>query len=281
MDEPPIEGAAVLIVDETGRILLQQRDDDVPPAGYGRWALPGGRIEPGETPRQAAFREIAEETGLLLRDVRPFDVFEQAPSAAGRPGRRIHVFCSGDEVDEAAIEVNEGLAFRFHDAAAIAELRMNALPRAILARFLGSGVYRDLLAGGRGAGGEAAVIALDRWGRVLLVREGGASGAWSLPAGRLAADEPPDAAALRIFEEATGRLLEDLRLFRVERRDRGAAWHVYYDDPDIALDGSEGRESHEYRYVRPEDTAGAGLAEDVRPLLAAFFASGAYRALFH
>ena len=32
----------------------------------GQWALPGGRIEPGETPQEAALREMAEEIGLLL-----------------------------------------------------------------------------------------------------------------------------------------------------------------------------------------------------------------------
>lgn len=32
----------------------------------GQWALPGGRIEPGETPEQAALRELAEEVHLLL-----------------------------------------------------------------------------------------------------------------------------------------------------------------------------------------------------------------------
>ncbi len=32
----------------------------------GQWALPGGRIDPGETPQQAALREMHEEVGLAL-----------------------------------------------------------------------------------------------------------------------------------------------------------------------------------------------------------------------
>lgn len=47
--------------DHRGRLLLVRRVNE---PGRGRWSLPGGRIEAGETAHQAVFREVAEETGL-------------------------------------------------------------------------------------------------------------------------------------------------------------------------------------------------------------------------
>lgn len=49
------------ILTEGGRILLIRRGHE-PEAG--RWSLPGGRVEPGETDEQALVREVREETGL-------------------------------------------------------------------------------------------------------------------------------------------------------------------------------------------------------------------------
>jgi ADP-ribose pyrophosphatase len=59
----PFPAAVALVLDEAGRLLVCRRAHE---PGLGRWSLPGGVIEPGETGEQAAAREVAEETGLEL-----------------------------------------------------------------------------------------------------------------------------------------------------------------------------------------------------------------------
>jgi 8-oxo-dGTP diphosphatase len=63
MEEPslPVVAVGVVARDRRGRLLLVRRAN--PPA-KGRWSLPGGRVEAGETLAEAAARELAEETGL-------------------------------------------------------------------------------------------------------------------------------------------------------------------------------------------------------------------------
>jgi 8-oxo-dGTP diphosphatase len=52
-----------VVRDDRSRLLLVRRGTE--PA-KGRWSVPGGRIEPGETAVQAVVREVAEETGLRV-----------------------------------------------------------------------------------------------------------------------------------------------------------------------------------------------------------------------
>lgn len=56
-----VVGAAI-VADE--RLLAARRTH--PPEAAGRWELPGGKVEPGETPDAALVREIAEELGCRI-----------------------------------------------------------------------------------------------------------------------------------------------------------------------------------------------------------------------
>ena len=58
-------GVRVSVTDEQGRVLMVRhnyKDED-----KSIWMLPGGAIEEGETSRDAAIREVLEETGLIVR----------------------------------------------------------------------------------------------------------------------------------------------------------------------------------------------------------------------
>jgi ADP-ribose pyrophosphatase YjhB (NUDIX family) len=52
-----------VIVQDDGRVVLVKRKHE-PSAGT--WSLPGGAVEIGETAREAAAREVFEETGLVV-----------------------------------------------------------------------------------------------------------------------------------------------------------------------------------------------------------------------
>ena len=59
--------ASVALVRKVDVLLIQR--NRAPSEGL--WTLPGGRLEPGETPEQCAIREIKEELGLDVYALRP------------------------------------------------------------------------------------------------------------------------------------------------------------------------------------------------------------------
>ena len=61
----PALSSGCAVFDAEGRVLLLRRADE------GRWCLPKGTVEPGETIHETAMREVREETGLTVRILSP------------------------------------------------------------------------------------------------------------------------------------------------------------------------------------------------------------------
>lgn len=79
--------AAVALVvgpDEDGKatVLLTLRAAGLRRHG-GQWALPGGRLEPGETPEEGALRELEEEIGLTLPAGNILGCLDDYPTRSG------------------------------------------------------------------------------------------------------------------------------------------------------------------------------------------------------
>lgn len=58
------QAARVVVTDTVAALMLADTDPGLP--GTRWWVTPGGGIDPGETARQTAVRELAEETGLVV-----------------------------------------------------------------------------------------------------------------------------------------------------------------------------------------------------------------------
>jgi 8-oxo-dGTP diphosphatase len=203
-------GAFVLLFDNEGRILLcHRRDADV-------WNLPGGQVERGESPWQAAIRETREETGLEA-SIRRLEFVDYRPvrdEVAFTFGCIAHggELTVNDEVDRLAwfppAELPSHIAPRHAErilpapgGSGPATLRIQPGPgvRESLLRRAGArwqSPYRSFRLG-------AFATVLDEYGKVLLgLRWDGDF--WGQPGGGVEPDETPWDAVVRELREETG-----------------------------------------------------------------------------
>ena len=137
--------AVVLLVDAHGRILLQERDEHAPRAPL-QWGCVGGAVESGETPEEAAYRELAEETGIVLRDELRHWVTRTLTWSDGRTGR-YDVWTAPTTLTDDDIKLGEGLQIVFVEPDRLAELDLSESATHLVDSFLASDRYRELADG--------------------------------------------------------------------------------------------------------------------------------------
>ena len=68
----PIVGVGVVLFHEE-HVMLVRRGN---PPRKGEWSIPGGKQKLGETLKEAAIREVFEETGLVMKNIKLIDVVD-------------------------------------------------------------------------------------------------------------------------------------------------------------------------------------------------------------
>ena len=136
--------AVVLLVDPRGWVLLQERDEH-PARDPELWGLVGGHVEDGEDFEPAAYRELAEETGIVLPPgalslwLETTDFHD--PSAGDDV---MQVWVAPTDLTDADIVLGEGRQIVFVDPARILGLDLGQAAARTLPDFLRSERYREL-----------------------------------------------------------------------------------------------------------------------------------------
>jgi 8-oxo-dGTP pyrophosphatase MutT (NUDIX family) len=135
--------AGALFLDTAGRILVLR------PTYKRHWDIPGGYVEPGESPYTACVREIGEELGIAPR-VGQMLVVDWAP-AEHEGDKILYVFDGGsltdDDVRRIVFEDGEITEFRYVEPAGLDDLVPARLARrlhtALVARQAGRTIYAE------------------------------------------------------------------------------------------------------------------------------------------
>jgi ADP-ribose pyrophosphatase YjhB (NUDIX family) len=114
-------GCSAAIFDSSQqKLLLTRRSDN------GRWCMPGGRVDPGESVAEACIREVLEETGLHARIIRLIGVYSNPNYLLEyADGERCHIVALNFEVEAiggALTLTNETTEYGYFSQIEIAEM---------------------------------------------------------------------------------------------------------------------------------------------------------------
>lgn len=135
--------AVVLLVDPQGRVLMQHRDSKARVAAN-QWAFPGGAIEPGEEPIEAAHRELLEETGLTVTELTPYGVYHRPSVLNADNTVEIHAYYGATDATQDDVVLGEGQAMVFLTPEEAVERDLGVTAVLLLPKFLASDEYSAL-----------------------------------------------------------------------------------------------------------------------------------------
>lgn len=109
-------GSVTIIMDKEKRVLLQKRKA----SSSGKWGLPGGLMELGESTEETARREVLEETGLTMGKLNLIDLFSGKESFLKIPnGDEFYcvtaLYYTNEFSGELVIDESESFGFDFID----------------------------------------------------------------------------------------------------------------------------------------------------------------------
>ncbi len=116
----PFVGVAAAIFDAEGRLLIVQRSDN------GKWNMPGGAADVGETPSAVAVREVREETGLRVRPVRLIGVSDGPTIGSTSPVHLYHLDFLCEVIGGELTLTNETVAYGYFTEEEAASLPLHS-----------------------------------------------------------------------------------------------------------------------------------------------------------
>lgn len=130
-----VPAVAVAVVNDAGQLLMIRRTDN------DQWAIPGGQQEVGETPVQAARREVLEETGIRCEVTALVGIFSNPRyvveyTSNGEVRQEFSILFTGHPVGGAITTSSESRKVTWCDRDKVLQLNMTPAQRRRVRHFL-------------------------------------------------------------------------------------------------------------------------------------------------